>query len=330
MVTDQVQGTGLPDAMCFQASQHEFAIAQGRHPRTEAKPTGQQVRARSRGEPASSVIVRNCAFPVSQGAPPLELSQSVIHGPPHSYSEEPARHPARARRTPTKLKQVNGLSSAPDASLHLGHGTQTGQWSANANGGFQQRPCQEERGVLQARAQDVNGNGFYAEFLARHAFPAPQEHRNPRNGLLGQVRSGGHTSDSVIQSPEHYPASDGRRVYFPKRSNGYLNGQLNGNYGGHEEGSLNGSFVLNIAEGQMHEERLGAGSLHHPGRPLAHRQPTLPGGDLLWTGAPRFHPWQSKMKMEGPAYLCSVGEMMQSKVRLFVICYLFKTRHVLT
>ncbi|KAG7280155.1 hypothetical protein CRUP_037739 [Coryphaenoides rupestris] len=309
MVTDQSQGVGLPDAMCFQASQQEFAMAHdGRH-RTEANPTGQQVRAGSRGESASSVIVRNRAFPVSQGAPLLELSQSVIHVPPHSYPEEPARHLARARQTPAKLKQVNGLSSAPDASLHLGHAMQVGQWSANGNGGPQHRLCQDERGVLQARAQDVNGNGVYAEFLARHAFPTPQEQspaqlngNHHRNGLLSQVRSGGHTSGSVIQSPEHYPASDGRRAYFPKRSDGYLNGQLNGNYGGREERSLNGSFVLNIAE-----ERLGAISLHHPGRLLAHRQPTLPGGDLLWPGAPSFHPWQSKIKIEGPAYLCSVG-----------------------
>jgi len=324
MVTDQSQGVGLPDAMCFQASQQEFAMAQDGHHRTETNPTGQQVRAGLRGESASSVIVRNCAFPASQGAPPLELSQSVIHGPPHP--EEPARHSARARPTPVKLKQVNGLSSAPDASIHLGRAMQAAQWSANGNGGLQHRLCQDERGVLQAPAQDVNGNSFYAEFLARHAFPTPQEQspaqlngNHPRNGLLGQVRNGGHTSGSVIQSPEHYPASDGRRAYFPKRSNGYLNGQLNGNYGGCEEGSLNGSFVLNIAEGQTHEERLGAISLHHPGRPLAHRQPTLPGGDLLWPGAPSFHPWQSKMKMEGPAYL-SVGEMMPSKVKSFKIC----------
>ncbi|KAK0148736.1 Methyl-CpG-binding domain protein 5 [Merluccius polli] len=308
MVRDQPQAVGLSDAMCFQASQQELAIAQVGHHHTEANPTSQQVRAGLRGEAASSVIVRNCAFSASQAATQLELPQSVIHGPPRSYPEEPVQRSARARRTPTKLKQVNGMSSVPDALLHFGGGTQAGQWSANTNGGPQHGLCRDERSLLQARAQDVNGNSFHTEFLARHALPSAQE----QSPSQLNVRSGGHTSGSVIQSPEHYPASDGRQAYFPKRSNGYLNGQLNGNYSGRDEGNLNGSFVLNIAEGQMSEERLGPVSLHHPGRPLAHRQPTQPGGDLLWAGAPSFHPWPSKMKMD--AYLCSVGEIMQSKV----------------
>ncbi|KAJ3592331.1 hypothetical protein NHX12_007458 [Muraenolepis orangiensis] len=321
MGTDQLQGVGLPDAMFFQAGQQELAVAQGRHHRTEANPTGQQVRAGPRGEAASSVIVRNCAFSAAQAAAPPELSRSVIHGPPRSYPEEPVQRLARARRTPAKLKL--SVTSAPEASLRFGHGAQTGQWSADANGGTPHGLCQKERSLLQAQAQGVNGNGFYTEFLARHAFPTPQEQspsrlngNHPRNGLLGQVRSGGHAPGSVIRSPEHCPASDGRQAYFPKRSSGYLNGLLSGNYGGRDEGNLNGTFVLNIADGQVSEERLGAVSLHHPGRPLAHRQPTQPGGDLLWAGAPSFHPWPSKMKMEGPAYLCSVGEMMQSKVVL--------------
>ncbi|CAL8267009.1 unnamed protein product [Lota lota] len=319
MVSDQQQGVGLPDAMFFQASQQEFSIAQGGHQSTEANPTSQQVRAGLRGEAVQSVIVRNCAFSASQAATQLELSHSVIHGSPLTYPNEPAQHSAGARRSPAKLKHLNGMSSAPDALVNFGRGT---QWSSSANGGPQYGLSQKERSLSQARAQDVNGNGFYTEFLARHAFPKSQEQspsqfngNHPRNGHLGQVRSGGHTSGGVIQSPEHYPASDGRQAYFPKRSTGYLNGQLNGNYSARDEGSLNGSFVLNIAEGQMSEERLmGPVGLHHPGRPLAHRQPAQPVGDLLWAGAPSFHPWPSKMKMEGPSYLCSVGEMMQSKM----------------
>ena len=323
MVSDQQQGVALPDAMCFQASQQELSIAQGGHQSTGANPTSQQVRAGLRGEAVSSVIVRNCAFAASQAATQLDLAQSVIHGSPRAYPNEAAQHPAGQRRTPAKLKHSNGLPSAPEAQLHFGRGT---QWSSSANGGAPYGLSQNERSLTQARAQEANGNGFYTEFLARHAFPTPQEQspaqlngNHPRNGHLGPVRSGGHTSDGVIQSPEHCPASDGRQAYFPKRSNGYLNGQLNGNYCGggvRDEGSLNGSFVLNIAEGQMSEEGLmGPVSLHHPGRPLAHRQPAQSGGDLLWAGAQSFHPWPSKMKIEGPSYLCSVGEMMQSKVR---------------
>ena len=330
MVTDQQQGVGLPDAMCFQAGQQELSIAQGG--RQSADPSSQQVRAGLRGEAVSSVIVRNCAFSASQAATQLDLSQSVVHGSPRPYPNEAAQHPAGPRRAPAKPKHSNGLPSAPEALLHFGHGGGGGgsggaHWSSGGSGGPPYGPSQNERSLAQARAQDLNGNGFYTEFMARHAFPTPQEQspaqlngNHPRNGHLGPGRSGGgHGSGGVIQSPEHCPASDGRQAYFPKRPNGYLNGQLNGNYGAggvRDEGSLNGSFVLNIAESQMSEERLiGPVSLHHPGRPSAHRQPAQPGGDLLWAGGPGFHPWPSKMKMEGPSYRCGVGDMMQSKVR---------------